>query len=181
MKLRDMDPVVLFGAVALTAFGVVMMYSASHILALDRFGDPLHFVKRHLLWAGVGFAVMLGVCRLRLEWLQKMAYPILILSFVALALVFVPGIGRAAGGARRWAALGPIVFQPAEVAKLGLVIFLAHILSVKSERLQEWKYGFLPPVAVIALVLALILVQPDLGTAILIAGVSGFLLFIAGA
>lgn len=181
MKLREMDPVIFFGAVALTAFGVVMMYSASHILALDRFGDALYFVKRHVLWVGIGFAVMLGVSRLRLEWLQKMAYPILVLSFVALALVFVPGIGRAAGGARRWAAIGPIAFQPAEVAKLGLVIFLAHFLSVKSDRLKEWKYGFLPPVAVIALVLALILMQPDLGTAILIAAVGGLLLFIAGA
>ncbi len=181
LKWRDIDPVIFFCAVGLSAFGMVMVYSASNILALDRYNDSLYFVKRHVLWMLIGFAVLLFFTKLDSRILSNLAYPALVISIVALALVFVPGIGRPAGGARRWVSFGPLSFQPAEVAKLGLVLFLAHFLTVKGERLSNFKYGFLPPILLTGFVLSLILIQPDLGTAMLIAATAGMLFFLAGA
>jgi len=177
---RRIDPIIFFCALGLNVFGVVMVFSTSHILALDRYGDEFFFVRRHVMWAAVGFILMLFLAQADPRRYRRLAFPVLILSLAALALVFVPGFGRAAGGARRWVGIGPISFQPAEAAKLGLIFFLAHFLSVKGERLTDFKYGFLPPAAFTAVAIGLILAQPDLGTAILIAAVAGMLLFVAG-
>lgn len=178
---KRIDPVIFFVSLGLVAFGVVMVFSASHILALDRYGDAFYFVKRHVLWAVLGFACMLAVSRTDPAQLRKFAFPVMIASVLALLLVFAPGIGKEAGGARRWLMLGPFSFQPAEAAKLGLVIFLAHFLALKGERLNHWLFGFLPPVGFAGIVLVLMLVQPDLGTATLTAAVVGVLLYLAGA
>lgn len=181
MNRHAIDPVIFSFALGLSAFGIVMIYSTSHILALDRYGDAYYFVKRHVLWASVGLCAMIIATRLNVQRLRVLGFPALVVSSFALALVFVPGIGREAGGARRWADLGPLSFQPVEIAKFGLVFFLAHFLSLKDERIRELKFGFLPPVVLTGLVLLMILAQPDLGSAILIAMVAGLMLFIAGA
>ena len=181
MSRTRIDPVVFFSALGLNVFGVVMVFSASQILALDRYGDSFYFVKRHVMWAAVGFALMLLLARANVRKLRHLAFPILVLSFVVLALVFAPGIGRTAGGARRWIVLGPLSFQPAEAAKFGLLFFLAHFLAVKGERLDDLRYGFMPPVLITAMGVLLILAQPDLGTAMLLTLVAGMMLFLAGA
>ncbi|MBT3350760.1 MAG: putative lipid II flippase FtsW [Nitrospinaceae bacterium] len=181
MNRNGLDPVIFTCTLGLMAFGIVMIYSTSHILALDRYGDPYHFVKRHIMWAALGVALMLFISRIDVRYLRRLAFPALVASVVGLLLVFVPGIGKEAGGARRWLSLGPLSVQPAEFAKLGLVFFLAHFLSIKGERLRDIKYGFLPTVVFTGIVLVLVLAQPDLGTAILIAAVVGMMLFIAGA
>ncbi len=178
---KRIDPVIFFISLGLVAFGVVMVFSASHILALDRYGDAFYFVKRHVLWAILGFACMLAVSQTDPGQLRKIAFPVMIASVLALLLVFAPGIGKEAGGARRWLMLGPFSFQPAEAAKLGLVIFLAHFLALKGERLNHWLFGFLPPVGFAGIILGLMLIQPDLGTATLTAAVVGVLLYLAGA
>ena len=178
---RRIDPVIFFVSLGLAAFGAVMVFSASHILALDRYGDPFDLVKRHLLWAVVGFACMLAVSQMDPQHLRKAAYPLLIGSVLLLLMVFVPGVGRETGGARRWLMLGPFSFQPAEAAKVGLVVFLAHFLALKGERLREWTCGFLPAAGFAAIVPGLMLLQPDLGTAALTAAVVGILLYLAGA
>lgn len=178
---RRIDPVIFFLSLGLVVLGVVMVFSASHILALDRYGDAFFFVRRHVLWAALGFGFMLAISQAEPRQIRKVAFPLLIASTLALLMVFAPGIGREAGGARRWLMLGPFSFQPVEAAKVGLVIFLAHFLALKGERLRNWKYGFLPPVGFAGIILALILIQPDLGSAGLIAAVVGALLFLAGA
>ncbi|MBI3024187.1 MAG: putative lipid II flippase FtsW [Candidatus Tectomicrobia bacterium] len=181
MNRTRIDPIVFFSALGLNVFGVVMVFSASQILALDRYGDAFYFVKRHVMWAAVGFALMLLLARMDVRKIRRLAFPVLVLSFVILALVFVPGIGRSAGGARRWIVLGPLSFQPAEAAKFGLLFFLAHLLTVKGERLGDLRYGFMPPVLIAGVGVVLILAQPDLGTAMLLALAAGMLLFLAGA
>ena len=181
MNRNGLDPVIFTCTLGLMAFGIVMIYSTSHILALDRYGDPYHFVKRHVMWAAFGVALMLFISRIDVRRLRRLAFPALVASVLGLLLVFVPGIGKEAGGARRWLSLGPMSVQPAEFAKLGLVFFLAHFLSLKGERLQDLKYGFLPTVVFTGLVLVLVLAQPDLGTAMLIAAVVGMMVFMAGA
>ncbi len=178
---KRIDPVIFFVSLGLVAFGVVMVFSASHILALDRYGDAFYFVKRHVIWAVLGFACMLVISQMDHQYLRKIAYPLLIASVIALLLVFAPGIGKEAGGARRWLMLGPVSFQPAEAAKVGLVIFLAHFLALKGERLNHWLFGFLPPVGFAGIILVLMLIQPDLGTATLTAAVVGVMLYLAGA
>ncbi len=178
---KRIDPVIFFISLGLVAFGVVMVFSASHILALDRYGDAFYFVKRHVLWAVLGFACMLAVSQTDPRRLRKIAFPLLIASVLALLMVFAPGIGKEAGGARRWLMLGPFSFQPAEAAKLGLVIFLAHFLALKGDRLNHGLFGFLPPVGFAGIILGLMLIQPDLGTATLTAAVVGVLLYLAGA
>lgn len=181
MNRHGIDSVIFICTLGLLAFGVVMIYSTSHILALDRYGDAYFFVKRHVFWAIVGVGMMLLFARLNVQRLRALGYPVLAISVLLLALVFVPGIGRSAGGARRWIDLGPVSFQPVEIAKFGLIYFLAYFLSVKGERIRDFRFGFLPPVVFIGLILGLVLAQPDLGSAILIAFVAGMLLFIAGA
>ncbi len=178
---KRIDPVIFFVSLGLVAFGVVMVFSASHILALDRYGDAFYFVKRHVVWAFVGFACMLAISQTDPRRLRRIAFPLMIVAIIALLMVFAPGIGREAGGARRWLMLGPFSFQPAEAAKVVLVIFLAHFLALKGERLGHWTYGFLPPVGFAGIILALMLIQPDLGTATLTAAVVGVLLYLAGA
>lgn len=178
---RRMDPVVFCLALGLVVFGVVMVFSASHILALDAYGDPFFFVKRHILWAALGFVLMLAAARSDPRQIRKVALPLMVASVLALLLVFVPGVGKEAGGARRWLALGALSFQPAEAAKLGLVVFLAHFLARQGEGVRRWREGFLASAGFPALVLALVLMQPDLGSAILIAALVGALLFLAGA
>lgn len=181
MSRTRIDPIVFFSALGLNVFGVVMVFSASQILALDRYGDAFYFVKRHVMWAAVGFALMLLLARMDVWKIRRLAFPVLVLSFVILALVFVPGIGRSAGGARRWIVLGPLSFQPAEAAKFGFLFFLAHLLTVKGERLGDLRYGFMPPVLIAGVGVVLILAQPDLGTAMLLALAAGMLLFLSGA
>ncbi|MFC1490991.1 putative lipid II flippase FtsW [Nitrospinota bacterium] len=178
---RRIDPVIFSCALGLMAFGVVMIYSTSHILALDRHGDQYYFVKRHIAWAAIGVTAMLLLAREDVRRLRRLAFPLIVVSIIGLMVLFVPGVGREAGGARRWIGLGSLTIQPAEFVKFSLVFFLAHFLSVKGERLRALKYGFLPPVVFTGLVLVLVLAQPDLGTAILIAVVAGMMLFIAGA
>ena len=178
---KRIDPVIFFLSLGLVVLGVVMVFSASHILALDRYGDAFFFVKRHVLWAALGFGFMLAISQTEPRQIRKAAFPLVIASILALLMVFAPGLGREAGGARRWLMLGPFSFQPVEAAKVGLVVFLAHFLALKGERLRDWKYGFLPPVGFAGIILALILAQPDLGSAGLIAAVVGALLLLAGA
>ncbi len=178
---KRIDPVIFFISLGLVAFGVVMVFSASHILALDKYGDAYYFVKRHVLWAVLGFACMLAISKTDPLRLRKIAYPLMFASILLLLLVLAPGIGREAGGAQRWLMLGSTSFQPAEAAKVGLVIFMAHFLALKGESLNDWLFGFLPPVGFSGIILVLILLQPDLGTATLVAAVVGVLLFLAGA
>ncbi len=178
---RRIDPVIFCVSLGLVVFGAVMVFSASHILALDRYSDAFFFVRRHVLSAVLGFVLMLLISRADPRSIRKIAFPLMLASILVLLMVFVPGVGKEAGGARRWLALGPVSFQPVEAAKLGLVIFLAHFLALKGERLRDWKYGFLPPAGFAGITLGLILLQPDLGSATLIAALVGVLFFLAGA
>jgi cell division protein FtsW len=111
MSRRGIDPVIFSCALGLMAFGIVMIYSTSHILALDRYGDPYHFVKRHIMWAGIGVVSMLLAARVDIRSFRPLAFPVFVLSAVGLLMVFIPGIGREAGGARRWISLGPMSVQ----------------------------------------------------------------------
>jgi cell division protein FtsW len=160
--------------VALLALGMVMLFSAST-------GQP---PARYLMWQPVWCALGLlacGVCALGdYRWLKKFSWALLALAVALLVLVLVPGIGRHINGARRWLELGGFRFQPSELAKLALLVALAHYGDHFQRQMPTLKRGLLLPLALIAPVLALVFLEPDVGTAVLIAAVSGVVLFIAG-
>lgn len=171
----------LFGAaVVLLSAGVVMVYSASAIVAAERFHDPYFFLKRQLFWALLGAGVLWGALRVDYRLLEKAVLPLLVLAGVLLVLVLVPPFGQAINGTRRWIRLGAVSFQPAELAKVALVLYLAAFLARRRGELEQFRTGALPALAVAALLAGLVLVQPDLGNCMTLIVVTFALLYVAG-
>ncbi|NOX97794.1 MAG: putative lipid II flippase FtsW [Nitrospirae bacterium] len=165
----------------LIGFGLVSIYSTSAIFANEKFGDSLFFLKRQLLWALLGSIAMLAAWKIKYELIRSLSKPLLFLTMILLALVLFPPLGREAGGARRWLRIGGFSFQPSEVGKLALLIYLSDYLTRKQSKIKKFSQGFLPPILVLGGMVGLILLQPDLGTGLLLGVVSLSLLFIAGA
>jgi len=174
------DGLLLFAVVALAAVGAVMVYSASAMTAAQRLGDQFYFLKRQLVAGGIGLALLVTALKLGYRKISALAYPLLAVAFVLLLLVLVPGIGKVAGGARRWIDLGLLRFQPAEAAKVALVLYLARSLSRKQDRVKLFTIGFLPHAAVAGLMAALVLLERDLGTVVIMGLVLFTMLFTAG-
>lgn len=172
-------PLLFATVLMLTALGVVMVYSSSAIFAQLRFGDSRHFLVRNLLWVTLGLTAMAVTMRLDYRAYRKFAYPLLGgACFLLLAVLFV---GARRNGAQRWFSAFGLSFQPAELAKLALVIYLAHSLAKKADKVKHFAVGFLPHLVVCGVFMLLLLKQPDLGTAVIIGGVTLILLFVAGA
>lgn len=165
----------------LLAVGIVMIYSASCVNALQSFGDSLYYLKRHLLFLGLGLLVAFFVLRCDYRHIQPHARLFIGISMVLLALVLVPHLGRESFGARRWFKIGFFHFQPSEMAKLAMIIYTADFLARKQSMIQSFKHGFLPPLLVMGFVCALTVKQPDLGTTIEMAVVALTMLFLGGA
>jgi cell division protein FtsW len=171
----------LFGvAVVLLSAGVVMVYSASAIVAADRFHDPYFFLRKQLFWAVLGAGALWLAMRVDYRRLERLALPALVLAGVLLLLVLVPPFGQAINGTRRWIRLGPMSFQPAELAKLALVVYLAAFLAQKRDELAGLRRGLLPPLAVAGLLGGLVLLQPDLGNCVTLIALTFGLLYLAG-
>lgn len=175
------DGTVLIVAIVLALIGLVMVFSASGVVAGNRFHDTIYFLKRQVAWLLCGFLLLQLASRLDYLVWRKLALPILAITVVLLLLVLIPSIGVAAKGARRWLKLGPISLQPAEMVKLVIVLYVAAYLTNKAERIQDLKRGFLPPLLVVGVVGGLVLLQPDLGTIVVVVAVTLGLLFLAGA
>ncbi len=166
--------------VLLLSLGVVMVYSASAIVAADRFHDPSFFLKKQLFWAVLGAGCLLGALRVDYRRLERWGVPILAAVGVLLVLVLVPPLAQPINGTRRWLRLGPVSFQPAELAKLALVVYLAAHLARAGEALADFRRGLLPPLAVTGVLALLVLAQPDLGNCVALLAVTFALLFLAG-
>jgi cell division protein FtsW len=175
------DPLLLGVVLLLTAIGAVMVYSASAVTAAARYKDSFHFLWRQLVAAGLGLALLVGALRAGYRRAEALAYAALAATFVALALVLLPFVGHMAGGARRWINLGVVSFQPAEAAKLALVLYLARSLSRKSDKMRLFSIGFLPHLLVAGALIALCLAEKDLGTCVVLGLVLFIMLFAAGA
>jgi len=163
----------------LLTIGVFMLFSTSALYAKDRYGDQHYLLKRQLvrmLVVGVGCVTAAGVPYPKL---RGVCTGVLIASAVMLALVLIPHIGMKVGGARRWLGLGPMRFQPSELGKLALIVWLAHWLAKEKRRLNKFGRGFAVPMGVVGCVLLLVLAEPDFGSTALLASVSFGLMFIA--
>ncbi len=173
---------VLFGAVlALVGFGIVMVYSASAVYAAQKFGAADYFLKRDLAYAAAGLAAMWWASRTDYGALRRWAYPLLATTVVLLIAVLL--VGARINGARRWFHFGPLSFQPAELAKLALVIYLARSLAQKTtaEKVKSFSVGFVPHMLIAGVLMLLLLKQPDLGTACILGLATLVMLFVAGA
>jgi cell division protein FtsW len=179
---RRSDDLVLFAVVlALLSLGLVMVYSASSVVAFDRLADSAYFFKRQVTWALLGFGAMWLARSIHYARLRRFAVPLLLTSIVLLVAVLVPGIGRVVGGARRWIVAGPVAFQPVEIAKLGVLLYVAHFAAARGMAVREFARGVLPPLLVTALCAGLVLRQPDMGSALMLSAVAVVVLFLAGA
>lgn len=176
---EPMDALLVGVVLALIAFGVVMVFSASAIFAEEELGDGMRLLVRQSMFAAVAVPVMLLVARIDYRRLRPLTYPVLLGTVVLLVLTLI--IGRTAGGATRWIRVGPVDIQAAEVAKLALVFFLAHSLSKKADRITQFSIGVLPHLVVMGVLSFLCLLQPDLGSALMLGMLTVILLFAAGA
>ncbi|HEX2032465.1 MAG TPA: putative lipid II flippase FtsW [Actinomycetota bacterium] len=171
----------LFATAALTVFGLVMVLSASSVSAYERYGSSFLFFKRQLAYAAVGSVALWVGSRMRYRAWQRLCVPLLGLSVLLLLLVLHPAVGTAAGGSARWIELGPVTVQPSELAKLGVVTFAAALLARRWRRLHDVRRLAVPLVPVVAVVCGLILLQPDMGTAVIVVATGFVLAFAAGA
>ena len=162
-----------FLAVLLSFLGLIAIYNSSVVEAFTDFNDKFHFVKNQLLWIFIGIIFFLGLSRVKYQVFQQFAFPFLLFSFLLMFMVFIPGLGPELQGARRWLILGPINFQPSEIFKLAIVIYLSTWLS-HSRSLIHFL-GF------VGFSLILLLLQPDLGTSVIIATTSFILYYLSGA
>lgn len=174
------DLMLLVTVIGLVLFGLIMVYSSSFIYAQERTGDGFSFIKKQLVLALIGMGSMFAVCLLDYHRWARWAYPLLASSILLLILVKIPGLGARVGGAQRWIRLGGFNFQPGELAKFAVIIFVASQLDRKRERLHTLTAGVLSHFLIPLPVLLLLLTQPDFGTTVMISIVIFFLLFLAG-
>jgi cell division protein FtsW len=174
------DPVLAAVVVALVGFGVVMVYSASAVQGTVQYHDPQFFLKRQAAYAVAALAILWGTSGIDYHRLYKLTYPVLALVGVLL-LFCVVGLGHSGGGAARWLSVGPVHVQPAEMAKVALVIWLAYSLAKKADKIKTFTVGFLPHLIVAGVFMLLCLKQPDFGSAVVLLMLTFTMLFIAGA
>jgi cell division protein FtsW len=176
------DYVLLLAVAGLVAIGIVMVYSSSAIRGYITADDTLAYVGPQALWAAVGAGVLILTSRLDYRYWRLFSVPLYAAALVLLALVLLPGIGRVVGGSARWLALGPFPpLHPAEFAKLALVLYLAHWMATRGQRIATFRSGLLPFLAITLPVVLLILREPDLGTSAVVATAALVLYFAAGA
>lgn len=161
---KKADTVLPYIVFVLLVFGLIMISSAGIAYSKSRFGDSYFFFKRQLLGVSIGLVVLYFTQRINYNFWKKISFPLFILSIFLLILVFVPGIGSKIYGASRWIQLGAISFQPSEMLKLSLILYLAAWLETKREKMHDFFEGFLPFVIIIAIISFLLMKQPDMGT-----------------
>jgi cell division protein FtsW len=174
------NPFILVASLLLTGFGVVAVYSASAIIAIDRHHDPYFFLKRQVLYAVLGGLAMIVAMQVDYRHLQRWARFGMVLTLILLGLVFIPALAKEAGGAKRWLQVGRLTFQPAELSKVTLVVYLAHRLTTQRPYHARSLTNFAPFAVVVGALFLLTLLQPDLGTAALLLGIAAIILFVGG-
>jgi cell division protein FtsW len=174
------DPWLFATVVALVAIGVVMVFSASSATAYATFGDTTYFLKRQLVWLGIGACLAYGAYRIDYRKLKRVAPALVGVTLVLLILTLIPHVGLQTGGARRWLGFHALSFQPSEVAKLAIVLFGAAKLATMGEQVRSLVRGVVPLLIVAAVVAVPIFLEPDMGTASLIVFTALGMLLCAG-
>lgn len=163
----------------LLSFGLIMVFSASSASAFYTYGDSYFFVKRQLMWAGLGLFAMFFMASFDYRRLRTLSLPLLLISIFLLILVLVVGVK--VNGARRWLGVGGLTIQPSEVAKLTIIIFFSSSLAKGKDRLKYFFGGLLPYLMVLGIVIGLVILEPHMSGTVVIFAVGIILLFVAGA
>ena len=166
--------------VVLVAIGLVMVLSASSVEALSTYGSSWVFFERQLLWVAIGTVVMAVTMRVDYRTWRRYAVPALVVTFVLLFAVLVPGVGVTVGGSSRWVGFGSFRLQPSELAKLGMVFYLGDVLARRLDRTGEPRSVLKPVMIVFIAAVALVMKQPDMGTALVLSAIVLGVLFSAG-
>ncbi len=176
---RRLDPLILGITIALSLGGLIMVFSASGVMAEIKYSDSTHYLQRQIVWLVLGFCVLFVGSHIDYrQW--KPWVPWIVLGCVC-GLLLVLAFGPHINGARRWLTFGFFSIQPTEMAKLAVVLYLAAFLSNPSRRITDWRRGLLPPVVVVGSLCILIVVEPDLGSIVVIGLVFVCMLYLAGA
>lgn len=173
------DRWILFSTGFLLAFGLLMVASTSMVISDRQFGYSLHYFIRQLIYLLMGLVLAWGATRIPMQFWKKISSILVIISLFFLIIVLVPGIGKVVNGSRRWISLGFISLQVSEVAKLFAVLYLASYLQRFRQQVQSEWMGFIKPIALLFIIVALLLLEPDFGTAMVITITFLMLLFIA--
>ena len=164
----------------LICIGVIMVYSSSAYYAYEKFYDSSFYLKRHLAHLAVGLALAALVVKFDYRKIRKHIKLLLGLSILSLILVFLPKIGHEAGGAKRWIRIGLFGFQPSEITGFILIFYLADVLERKQACIRNFLYGFIPPLIASSIVVLLVLLQPDLGSAAALLAIATIMMFVSG-
>ena len=168
--------------VGLTLFGLVMVLSASSVFSLYESSDsPFFQFKRQAVWAVGGLVGFVIASRIDYRRLRSMAAPLYLGTTVMLVALLIPGVGQTVNGSTRWLGVGPIVIQPSELAKLSLIIFIADLLALRERRMDRPELTVKPAMIVLLITSGLIVLQPKLGTPVIMTGIVILMLFVAGA
>jgi len=166
----------------LLVIGLIAVYSSSYVLGYAQYGDANYFIRRQAIFAGLGVLGLIVAMNLDYRHLRGLSPLLMLVALAALAAVLVPGVGVEANGARRWIQLGSLPpVQPSEFAKLAVLIYLAAWLAAKGAMVKDFSLGVFPFVSMVGIVGALIMLEPDLGTTVMVGLITGTLFFVAGA
>jgi len=177
--LGKLDPWLLTTTLLLGGFGLIMVLSSSGITAERDFADKYFFFKRQLMYTGVGLACMIACMQMPRKMLYGLTYVWVALAVIMLGLCLTP-FGVNVKGASRWISLGPANIQPLEFAKIALVLYLAYFFARKQDLVKTFSVGFLPPFIVTGFLCGLLLLQPDFGGAVVLAGILFFMCMVGG-
>ena len=177
---KKMDFILLIDILVLVAFGLLMVFSASNVVANYKYSDAFYYFKRQLIFGFVGIFLMYVISRIDLQKIYKLTFIIFFVSILLLALVLIPGIGSVRGGARSWIGFGIFSIQPAEFAKITCVLFLARFLSNNYQEMTKFRY-FLFLLMIVGVIFGIIMLQPDFGTGLVLVLTCIALIFLSGA
>ncbi|OGQ96098.1 MAG: cell division protein FtsW [Deltaproteobacteria bacterium RIFOXYA12_FULL_61_11] len=177
---QSIDYVIFFGAILVGVFGSVAVFSSSAVYSELRYQDAYLLFKKQLIFLVLGVGLMTFFAHLRTDLIRHLVYPMLVLGFLLLVFLFIPGLGTKVNAAQRWFRLGFLSIQPAELAKVGLMLYLAHILAKKGDKVRELVHGVFPILSVVLCMMVLLILQPDFGSTVLVGLLALLMLFLAG-
>ncbi|MGH7906602.1 MAG: FtsW/RodA/SpoVE family cell cycle protein, partial [Candidatus Binataceae bacterium] len=176
---RRPDPWLWLPAAILIVLGLMMVLNTTYFLGLEKTGDGFHYLKAQAFHVAAGLVVLAVLSQLSLAGLRRLAVPLMAAGVAMLIAIWLPGLGVVRGGARRWLRLGPMLIEPCELVKLGLVFFLADFLSARGDRMRDFKAGPLTAFLIVGPIALLVLKQPDFGATVMIAVLLFAMLFAA--
>lgn len=175
------DLILLATTIGLLTIGLIMVYSASAAWATYRFDDAWFFAKRQLFFGSVGIVLMCLIMRIDYWTWRTYSKGMLVICFILLVLVLIPGVGLVRGGASSWLGVGAFSIQPSEFTKIAMIVFLANYLAIHQKKITSFKRGLLPSLSLVMLAFGMIMLQPDLGTGSVMVGTCIAMIFISGA